>query len=214
MKMGLVGQKLGMTRIFNEDGSASAVTVIEVQPNVISQIKNLETDGYCAVQISTGEKKASRVSKALAGHFAKANISAGKVLKEFRLNAEELSKYSVGDEIKVDLFTEGQKVDVRGRSIGKGFAGTIKRHHFSGQRKTHGNSLSHRVPGSIGQNQTPGRVFKGKKMSGHLGNKLRSIQNIKVARVDVERNLILVIGAVPGSKGSYVVIRPSVKDRG
>lgn len=211
MKMGLVGQKLGMTRIFNADGSAFAVTVIEVQPNVISQIKSLETDGYNAVQVSVGEKKASKVSKALAGHFAKSNIAAGAVLKEFRLDAEALSQYAVGTALKVDLFEQGQRVDVRGRSIGKGFAGTIKRHHFSGQRKTHGNSLSHRVPGSIGQNQTPGRVFKGKKMSGHLGNKMRSIQNLEIARIDVERNLILVKGAVPGAKGGYVVIRPSIK---
>lgn len=211
MTMGLVGQKLGMTRIFNDDGSAYAVTVIEVEPNVVSQIKTLETDGYTAVQVSVGTKKVNRVSKALAGHFAKVGAPVGKVIKEFRVDADAIGSYQVGALLKVDTFTQGQKVDVRGRSIGKGFAGTIKRHHFSGQRKTHGNSLSHRVPGSIGQNQTPGRVFKGKKMSGHLGNKMRSIQNLEIVRVDVERNLILVKGAVPGSKGGYVAIRPSVK---
>lgn len=211
MKMGLVGQKLGMTRIFNEDGSAFAVTVIEVAPNVISQIKTLETDGYNAVQVSAGQKKASKVTKALAGHFSKANVPAGVIVKEFRLEASAVAKCQVGQTFKVDLFAEGDHVDVRGRTIGKGFAGTIKRHHFSGQRKTHGNSLSHRVPGSIGQNQTPGRVFKGKKMAGHLGNQMRSIQNLEIARVDVARNLILVKGAVPGSKGGYVTIRPSIK---
>ena len=211
MTMGLVGQKIGMTRIFNEDGSAYAVTVIEVKPNVISQIKTLATDGYNAVQVSVGERKTNRTSKGLAGHFAKANVAAGVVIKEFRIAAEEIAQFSLGSAVDVSLFSEGQRVDVRGRSVGKGFAGTIKRHHFSGQRKTHGNSLSHRVPGSIGQNQTPGRVFKGKKMSGHLGNKMRSTQNLEIARVDGERNLLLIKGAVPGAKGGFVVIRPSVK---
>lgn len=211
MTMGLVGQKIGMTRIFDADGTASAVTVIEVQPNVISQIKTLENDGYVAVQVSVGERKLSRANKALAGHFAKANLAVGQVVKEFRLTEEEVANYTVGATVELSLFAEGQKVDVRARSVGKGFAGTIKRHNFRGQRNSHGNSLSHRVPGSIGQNQTPGRVFKGKKMSGHMGNVMRSVQNLEIARVDVERNLILIKGAVPGSKGGYVTIRPSVK---
>ncbi len=211
MKMGLVGQKLGMTRIFHDDGTAVAVTVVEVKPNVISQIKLQATDGYDAVQVSIGEKKKSRLTKGVAGHFVKANISSGFLTKEFRLAEGEVSRYSVGDAFGVALFSEGQKVDVRGRSVGKGFAGTIKRHHFSGQRKTHGNSLSHRVPGSIGQNQTPGRVFKGKKMSGHLGNVMRSVQNLEIIRIDGEHNLLLIKGAVPGAKGGYIVIRPSVK---
>ena len=211
MTMGLVGQKIGMTRIFDEDGNASAVTVIEVKPNLISQIKTRETDGYDAVQVSIGERKASRTSKPLAGHFAKANIQAGLLTKEFRLDSEEIANYEVGGAVEVNLFEQGQKVDVRARSIGKGFAGTIKRHNFRGQRKTHGNSLSHRVPGSIGQNQTPGRVFKGKKMSGQMGNKMCSVQNLEIARVDAERNLILIKGAVPGAKGGFVMIRPSVK---
>lgn len=211
MTMGLVGQKIGMTRIFNADGSADAVTVIEVKPNVISQLKTVEGEGYSAVQVSTGEKKVKHLSKALIGHFKKAGIAAGAVVKEFRVEEADLANYQVGAEIKVDFFADGQRVDVRGRSIGKGFAGTIKRHHFSGQRKTHGNSLSHRVPGSIGQNQTPGRVFKGKRMAGHLGNRVCSIQNLEVLRVDLENNLLLIKGAVPGSKGGYVVIRPSVK---
>ena len=211
MKMGLVGQKLGMTRIFHDDGTAVAVTVIEVKPNVISQIKLQATDGYDAVQVSIGEKKKSRLTKAVSGHFAKANINSGFLTKEFRLAEGEASRYSVGDAFGVALFSEGQKVDVRGRSVGKGFAGTIKRHHFSGQRKTHGNSLSHRVPGSIGQNQTPGRVFKGKKMSGHLGNVMRSVQNLEIIRIDGEHNLLLIKGAIPGSKGGYIVIRPSIK---
>ena len=211
MKMGLVGQKLGMTRIFHDDGTAVAVTVIEVKPNVISQIKLQATDGYDAVQVSIGEKKKSRLTKGVAGHFVKASISSGFLTKEFRLAEGEVSRYSVGDAFGVALFSEGQKVDVRGRSVGKGFAGTIKRHHFSGQRKTHGNSLSHRVPGSIGQNQTPGRVFKGKKMSGHLGNVMRSVQNLEIIRIDGEHNLLLIKGAVPGAKGGYIVIRPSVK---
>ncbi|MDO4436097.1 MAG: 50S ribosomal protein L3 [Cardiobacteriaceae bacterium] len=211
MTMGLVGQKVGMTRIFNADGSADAVTVIEVKPNVVSQLKTVEGEGYSAVQVSTGEKKVKHLSKALIGHFKKAGITAGAVVKEFRVEEADLAQYTVGAEIKVDFFENGQRVDVRGRSIGKGFAGTIKRHHFSGQRKTHGNSLSHRVPGSIGQNQTPGRVFKGKRMAGHLGNRVCSIQNLEILRVDVDNNLLLIKGAVPGAKGGYVVIRPSIK---
>lgn len=211
MTMGLVGQKIGMTRVFDENGTASAVTVIEVKPNLISQIKTEESDGYNAVQVSVGEKKASRVTKPEAGHFAKANVPAGVVTKEFRVSAEEIANYSVGSAIELSVFEAGQKVDVRARSIGKGYAGTIKRHNFSHQRMTHGNSLSHRAPGGIGQNQTPGRVFPGKKMSGQMGNKMRSVQNLEVARVDSERNLILIKGAVPGAKGGFVMIRPSVK---
>lgn len=200
-----------MTRIFDEDGSASAVTVIEVKPNIISQIKTDETDGYNAVQVSVGERKASRTTKPLAGHFAKANVPAALLTKEFRVSAEEISNFTVGATVELAIFADGQKVDVRARSVGKGFAGTIKRHNFRGQRKTHGNSLSHRVPGSIGQNQTPGRVFKGKKMSGQMGNKMCSVQNLEIARVDSDRNLILIKGAVPGAKGGFVMIRPSVK---
>lgn len=216
MTMGLVGQKIGMTRIFDADGTSNAVTVIEVAPNVVSQLKTLENDGYTAVQVSVGERKDRKrpgrgINKPAKGHFAKANVPAGFVVKEFRVNEEELSSYNVGAQVELSLFSEGQKVDVRARSIGKGFAGTIKRHNFSGQRKTHGNSLSHRVPGSIGQNQTPGRVFKGKKMSGQMGNVMRSVQNLEIARIDAERSLILIKGAVPGSKGAYVTIRPSVK---
>ncbi|MDO4642364.1 MAG: 50S ribosomal protein L3 [Cardiobacteriaceae bacterium] len=211
MTMGLVGQKLGMTRIFNESGDACAVTVIEIDLNIISQIKTTSTDGYDAVQVTTGKRKANHVTRGVAGHFSKANIMTGAVTKEFRVAANEISNYGVGNEISVSIFSEGERVDVRGRSVGKGFAGTIKRHHFSGQRKTHGNSLSHRVPGSIGQNQTPGRVFKGKKMSGHLGNKMRSTQNLEIVRVDAERKLLLLKGAVPGAKGAFITIRPSVK---
>lgn len=211
MKMGIVGQKLGMTRVFQEDGTAAAVTVIEVKPNVVSQIKTIERDNYSAVQVSVGEKKASHVNKAQAGHFAKAGVSAGLIVKEFRLSSEEVSNYKLGSRISLELFSQGQKVDVQARSVGKGFAGTIKRHNFSGQRKTHGNSLSHRVPGSIGQNQTPGRVFPGKKMAGQMGNKICSTQNLEIVRVDLERNLLLIKGSVPGAKGGFVVVRPSIK---
>lgn len=209
--MGLLGKKLGMTRFFYKNGSADAVTVIEVKPNVVSQIKLQVTDGYDAIQLTTGERRLSQLSKSIVGHFSKSNISAGGLTKEFRLSSEEVSHCSVGDVFGVSLFTEGQRVDVQGQSIGRGFAGTIKRHNFSGQRKTHGNSLSHRVPGSIGQNQTPGRVFKGKKMSGHLGSKTCSIQNLEIVRVDKGRNLLLIKGAVPGPKGNLVIIRPSIK---
>ena len=213
MKMGLVGKKLGMTRVFDENGNVAAVTVVEVATNIVSQIKLQATDGYDAVQVVVrGNKK--HITKSLVGHFAKANIDAGVVTKEFRLSAEEISGYSVGDVFDASLFSVGQRIDVRARSIGKGFSGTIKRHHFSGQRKTHGNSLSHRVPGSIGQNQTPGRVFKGKKMSGHLGNEMRSVQNLEIVRVDGKRGLLLVKGSIPGARGGYVEVRPSIKIRG
>lgn len=214
MAIGLIGRKAGMTRIFTEEGTSIPVTVIEVQPNWVTQLKTLETDGYRALQVTTGVRRANRVNKPLAGHFAKAGVEAGRGLWEFRLGDGDSEDFTVGSELKVDLFQEGQKVDVTGTTIGKGFAGTIKRHNFSSQRATHGNSLSHRVPGSIGQNQSPGRVFKGKKMSGHMGAVRRSTQNLEIIRVDSERNLLLIKGAVPGSKGNDVVIRPAVKSRG
>lgn len=211
MTIGVVGRKVGMTRVFKDDGTSLPVTVIEVEPNRITQLKTLENDGYRAVQITTGTRRASRVTKPLAGHFAKAGVEAGRGLWEFRLADGEGADYANGGEIKVDIFAEGQKVDVQGTSIGKGFAGVVKRYHFNTQDATHGNSLSHRAPGSIGQNQTPGRVFPGKKMSGHMGNKLRTAQTLEVVRVDVERNLLLVKGAVPGSNGGDVIVLPAVK---
>ena len=216
MTMGLVGRKCGMTRVFTEDGISIPVTVIEAQPNRITQVKTVEIDGYRALQVSAGNRKASRVSKPEAGHFAAAKVEAGDLMTEFRLDADEQpaeGEFAPGMEIKVDLFAEGQKVDVIGITIGKGFAGTVKRHHFAMQDATHGNSLAHRAPGSIGQNQTPGRVFKGKKMSGHMGNVRRTAQNLEVVRVDAERNLLLISGAVPGHSGGRVVVRPAVKAR-
>ncbi|VAX02056.1 LSU ribosomal protein L3p (L3e) [hydrothermal vent metagenome] len=211
MTIGIVGRKVGMTRVFSEDGVSTPVTVIEVEPNRVTQLKTVDSDGYRAVQVTTGSKKASRVSKAKAGHFAKAGVEAGRGLWEFRLDTEEGTDIAVGGEIKVDIFEVGQKVDVTGKSIGKGFAGVIKRYHFAMQDATHGNSLSHRATGSIGQNQTPGRVFKGKKMNGHMGDKQRTMQTLEVVRVDEGKNLILVKGAVPGAKGGDVVITPTVK---
>lgn len=202
-----------MTRVFTEEGVSVPVTVIEVDPNRVTQVKTLETDGYRGVQITTGVRRATRVTKAAAGHFAKAGVGAGRGLWEFRLEANEGENLSPGAELKVDLFQAGQKIDVVGTSIGKGFAGTIKRHNFTMGDATHGNSLSHRAPGSIGQRQTPGRVFKGKKMSGHLGNERCCVQNLEVVRVDAERNLLLVRGAVPGAKGGDVIVRPAVKAR-
>lgn len=213
MTIGVVGRKCGMTRIFTEDGTSIPVTVIEVEPNRVTQVKTVDSDGYAALQVTTGARRASRVSKPQAGHFAKANSEAGRGLWEFRLDEGEGQDLAVGAEIKAEIFTAGQKVDVAGATIGKGFAGVIKRHNFSMQDATHGNSLSHRAPGSIGQNQTPGRVFKGKKMAGHMGNKRRSIQNLEVVRVDAERNLLLIRGAVPGAAGGDVIIRPAVKAR-
>lgn len=211
MTIGLLGKKCGMTRIFTEDGTSIPVTVLEIVPNRVTQVKTVETDGYNAIQVSAGERKASRVSKPETGHFAKAGVVAGELVKEFRLDESELAGFEVGSELTVDRFSEGQYVDVTGTSKGKGFAGTIKRWHFAGQDQTHGNSLSHRAPGSIGQRQTPGRVMKGKKMSGHLGNVKRTVLSQTVVKVDVEKNLILVRGAVPGAESSYVVIRPAVK---
>ena len=211
MAIGLVGRKCGMTRIFTEDGVSVPVTVIEVEPNRITQVKAVETDGYSAVQVTTGSRKASRVGKPAAGHFAKAEAEAGRGLWEFRLTEEEVAGYKVGDAIEVNVFEAGAMVDVTGTSKGKGFAGTIKRWNFKGQDATHGNSLSHRVPGSIGQNQTPGRVFKGKKMAGHMGNRKTTVQSLELVRVDAERNLLLVKGAVPGAAGNDVVVKPAVK---
>jgi large subunit ribosomal protein L3 len=214
MRLGLVGKKCGMTRIFTESGESIPVTVVEVQPNRITQIKTEDNDGYRAVQVTTGQKRNSRVSKGLAGHFAKAGVEAGNVIREFRLREDQLPDAKMADLLKVDMFTEGQKVDISGVTIGKGFAGGVKRHHFRTQDATHGNSLSHRAPGSIGQNQTPGRVFKGKKMAGHLGNVNRTAQNQDVIRIDLDRNLILIKGALPGAPGGVVVITPSIKQKG
>ena len=214
MTMGLVGRKCGMTRVFTEEGESIPVTVIEAQPNRITQVKTVENDGYRALQVSAGSRKASRVSKPQAGHFAQAKVEAGDLITEFRLPESDEAEYEIGSELGVDLFEEGQIVDVIGTSIGKGFAGTVKRHNFRTQDATHGNSLAHRAPGSIGQNQTPGRVFKGKKMSGHMGNVRRTVQNLRVVRVDAERNVLLVRGAVPGHKGGRVIVRPAVKAKG
>jgi large subunit ribosomal protein L3 len=213
MTMGIVGRKCGMTRVFTDDGISIPVTVIEAQPNRITQVKTVDVDGYRAVQVTAGSMKASRVSKPEAGHFAAAKVEAGDLMAEFRLGDTDDGAYEKGGELKVDLFAEGQKVDVIGTSIGKGFAGVIKRHNFAMQDATHGNSLAHRAPGSIGQNQSPGRVFKGKKMSGHMGNVRRTAQNLEVVRVDSERNLILIKGAVPGHKGGKVVIQPAIKSK-
>lgn len=207
--IGLVGQKCGMTRIFTEDGVSIPVTVIEVTPNRVTQVKTIQNDGYRAVQVTVGSRKRSRVTKPQAGHFAKAGVEPGKGLWEFRL--EEDTDINVGSELKVDRFTVGQYVDVIGTSRGKGFAGTIKRHNFAGQDATHGNSLSHRVPGSIGQRQSPGKVFKGKKMSGHMGDKRCTVQSQRIVKVDTEHNLILVRGAVPGAPGCDVIISPAIK---
>jgi|TARA_B110000914_G_C15521314_1_gene477163 large subunit ribosomal protein L3 len=211
MTIGLVGQKCGMTRIFTEDGVSIPVTVIEAMPNRITQVKTSERDGYNAVQVTSGSKKPERVNKSMAGHFAAANVEAGNLNNEFRIEENDEVIFEVGSELKVDVFQEGQIVDVIGKSIGKGFAGTVKRHNFSMQDATHGNSISHRAPGSIGQNQTPGRVFPGKKMAGHMGNVKRTMQNLEIVKVDLDRNLILVKGAVAGHTGSRVVVQSAVK---
>ncbi len=211
MGLGLVGRKCGMTRVFTDAGESIPVTVIEALPNRVTQVKTVDCDGYRALQVTTGTRKLSHVSKSIAGHFAKAKQELGRGLWEFRLQDDEGADFTAGSEIKVDFFENGQKVDVEGTSIGKGYAGVIKRHHFHMQDATHGNSLAHRAPGSIGQNQTPGRVFKGKKMAGHMGNVRRTSQNLEVIRVDLERNLLLVKGAVPGNAGGDVIIRPAVK---
>jgi large subunit ribosomal protein L3 len=211
MSIGLVGRKSGMTRVFTESGASIPVTVVEVLPNRITQVKTAESDGYSAIQVTTGSKKANHVSKASAGHFAKAGVEAGRGLWEFTAAPEELAALAPGAEITVTTFAEGQIVDVTGTSKGKGFQGVIKRHNFSMQDATHGNSLSHRAPGSIGQNQSPGRVWKGKKMAGQMGNVQVTTQNLEVVRVDVENNLLLIKGAVPGATGGDVIISPAVK---
>lgn len=207
--IGLIGRKVGMTRIFTPEGVSIPVTVIEVEANRVTQIKTLETDGYCAIQVTTGSKKASRVTKPQAGHFVKAGVEAGRGLWEF--TTPKVEEFTLGQEINVDIFTDVKKVDVTGTSKGKGFAGTVKRWNFKTQDATHGNSLSHRVPGSIGQNQTPGRVFKGKKMSGHMGAERVTVQSLEVVRVDTERKLLLVKGAVPGATGGSLIVKPAVK---
>jgi len=211
MAIGLVGRKCGMTRVFTEAGVSVPVTVIEVDPNRITQIKSVETDGYQAVQVTTGERRASRVGKAMAGHFAKANVAAGRTVVEFRVAGEDAAALQVGGELKVDLFAAGQAVDVTGTSKGKGFQGGVKRWHFRTQDATHGNSVSHRVHGSTGQNQSPGKVFKGKKMAGHMGAERVTIQGLEIVSVDLERNVLVVKGAVPGATGNDVIVRPSVK---
>lgn len=207
MAISLLGRKIGMTRLYNEDGSATAVTVLEMQPNRVSQVKTIESDGYDAIQLTAGEKKASRVNKAQAGHFAKAGVIAGSMTNEVRGSFD----YESGAEVTVSVFDEGQSVDVSGTSKGKGFAGVLKRHNFAGKDATHGNSINHRTPGSIGQNQTPGRVFKGKKMTGHMGAVKVTTQNLKVVRVDVEKNLLLVDGPVPGARGGDIIVKSAVK---
>ncbi len=209
MTMGLMGKKCGMTRVFTADGAAIPVTVVAVEPNKVAQVKTVETDGYRAIQVTGGGER--RANKPLAGHFAKANVKPGRSLREFRLADAEGADLQPGADLTVSMFKQGQFVDVTGVSIGKGYAGTIKRHHFTMGDATHGNSLSHRAPGSIGQRQTPGRVFPGKKMAGHLGNKRRTAQNLEVVRVDAERNVLLIKGAVPGAKGGRVIVRPAVK---
>ena len=212
MSIGLVGRKVGMTRIFTDDGGTLPVTVLDVSDNRITQIKTAEKDGYAAVQVAFGKRRATRVAKPLAGHLAKAAVEAGRTLREFRAKQEQLGELKVGAKLGVEsIFKVGQKVDVQGVTIGKGFAGVIKRYHFGGQNASHGNSISHRVPGSTGQNQSPGHVFKGKRMPGHLGNKQRTISNLVIVRIDTERQLLLVKGSVPGSKGRDVVVRPAVK---
>jgi large subunit ribosomal protein L3 len=209
MTIGLVGVKRGMTRIFTEDGKSLPVTVIEATPNRITQLKNVDTDGYSAIQVTAGSRKASRVTKPMAGHYAKAEVEAGRGLWEFRI--EDQGELAVGGELTVEQFAEGQKVDVTGTSKGKGFQGGVKRWNFAMQDATHGNSVSHRAPGSIGQNQTPGRVFKGKKMAGHMGSRKTTTQTLEVVRVDVERNLLLIKGAVPGAPGGDVIVKSAVK---
>ncbi|WP_338809210.1 50S ribosomal protein L3 [Neisseria leonii] len=211
MTLGLVGRKVGMTRVFTEQGGSIPVTVLELAANRVTQVKSEDTDGYAAVQVTFGQKKANRVNKAEAGHFAKAGVEAGRGLVEFALTAEKAAELKVGDEITVSVFEAGQLVDVTGTSKGKGFSGTIKRHNFDSQRTSHGNSRSHRVPGSIGMAQDPGRVFPGQRMAGQYGNTRSTVQNLEIVRVDVERNLLLVKGAVPGAVNGSVIVRPAVK---
>lgn len=211
MSLGLLGRKVGMMRIFTDDGDSIPVTVLDVSNNRVAQIKTPETDGYAAVQVAFGQRRASRVNKAAAGHFAKAGVEAGTMLKEFRIDAAKAAEFKTGDTINVSMFEVGQKIDVQGTSIGKGYAGTIKRYNFASGRATHGNSRSHNVPGSIGMAQDPGRVFPGKRMTGHLGDVTVTTQNLEIARIDAERQLLLVKGAVPGAKNGQVVVSPAVK---
>jgi large subunit ribosomal protein L3 len=211
MAIGVVGRKAGMTRIFTEAGETVPVTVIEVLPNRVTQVKTQDKDGYRAVQVTYGMRRPQLYSKAVAGHYARANVAPGRALVEFRLSAADKSELKAGSEIKADIFKEGEKVDVTGTTIGKGFAGVMKRHNFAGGYASHGNSLSHRAPGSIGQRQTPGRVFKGRRMSGHMGVVRRTTENLRVVQIDLERNLLLIRGAVPGAEGGQVIVRPALK---
>jgi large subunit ribosomal protein L3 len=210
-RLGLLGRKVGMMRIFTDDGDAIPVTVLDVSNNRVAQVKTADTDGYAAIQVAYGARKASRVTKPEAGHFAKAGVEAGRILKEFRVPAEVAAEYKAGSQVPVGVFAVGQLVDVQGTSIGKGFTGTIKRHNFSSQRASHGNSRSHNVPGSISMAQDPGRVFPGKKMSGQMGDVTKTVQNLDIVRIDEARQLLLVRGAVPGAKNGHVVVRPAVK---
>lgn len=211
MALGLVGRKVGMSRVFSEDGRSTPVTIVEVEPNRVTQVRTIEKDGYAAVQVTVGQRRPSRVTKPMAGHFAKGGVGPGRGLWEFRLDPANLGEYKPGAEIKVDEFEVGAKVDVQGTTIGKGFAGVMKRHGFRGGRATHGNSKAHRKAGSIGQNQDPGRVFPGKKMAGDMGADRRVQQGLEVTQVDVERNLILIKGSIPGARGADVIIRPAAK---
>ena len=211
MSLGLLGRKVGMMRIYTDDGDSIPVTVLDVSNNRVTQIKTPETDGYTAVQVTFGQRRASRVTKATAGHLAKAGVEAGTVLKEFRIDAAKAAELKAGDVVPVGMFEAGQVVDVQGVTIGKGYAGTIKRHHFSSGRASHGNSRSHNVPGSIGMAQDPGRVFPGKRMTGHLGDVTRTVQNLEIARIDADRQLLLVKGAVPGAKNGQVIVTPAIK---
>ena len=211
MSIGLVGKKQGMTRLFTPEGDSFAVSVVSVDPNTITQIKSEEVDGYSSIQVTTGQKKEKHISKPLSGHYKKSSINPGYGLWEFKVNSEDIENLEVGSQLNIDMFEEGQKVDVQGKSKGKGFAGTVKRWNFKMQDATHGNSISHRAPGSIGQCQTPGKVWKGKKMSGHMGDEKKTIQNLKIASIDVENNLLLIKGAIPGPTGSSVVLKPAIK---
>ena len=213
MSLGLVGRKVGMMRIFTDDGDSIPVTVLDVSNNRVTQIKTPETDGYSAVQVAFGQRRASRVNKAAAGHFAKAGVEAGTILKEFLIDTAKAAEFKAGDVVAASLFEAGQKVDVQGVSIGKGYAGTIKRYNFASGRASHGNSRSHNVPGSIGMAQDPGRVFPGKRMTGHMGDENVTVQNLEIARIDADRKLLLVKGAVPGAKGGKVFVTPAVKTR-
>ena len=211
MSIGLIGKKQGMTRLFTPEGDSIAVSVVSVDPNIITQIKSQEIDGYSSIQVTTGQKKDKHLSKPLSGHYKKGSVNPGAGLWEFKVNVEDLEDLQIGSQLNIDMFEEGQKIDVQGKSKGKGFAGTVKRWNFKMQDATHGNSISHRAPGSIGQCQTPGKVWKGKKMSGHMGDEKKTIQNLKIASIDMENNLLLIKGAIPGPTGSNVVLKPAVK---